>query len=570
MASLRFACLLAAVLALTSFAEAQPGRDRTFTHADSLRGGWTKFRWCYDVTYYHLNVRIDPSAKTVFGSNEMRFTVLESFATMQIDLFRNMGLDSILLDGSIRCTFRRDENAVFVTAPTRLNKGERHDLVVYYGGAPIVARRPPWDGGFIWTKDSTGGPWVAVTCEGTGASLWWPNKDHPADEPDSMLISVTIPPGLEDVSNGRLRSRTVLPDGWTRFDWFVSYPINNYCVTVNIGKFAHFSDTFVNGDALTLDYYVLPQNLARAEKQFAQVKGMLDAFEFYFGPCPFRRDGYKLVESPHNGMEHQSCVAYGNGYANGYRGAASSPEGMTFDFIIIHESAHEWWGNNVTAADNADMWIHESFGAYAEALYVEKQLGREASLRYINAKRQNVRNEAPMQGKYGLNNDGSSDMYDKGQLVLNTLRSSLDNDSLWFSILRGIQWTYRYKTITYDTIVNYISMRSGKGVRTFFDQYYRHASLPRFDAYVVKQGDSVRIRFRWTADDSAFAMPLKLNIGNGRGISINPSASWQTAALPNDTDPWSVDVDDSLYYCATRIVRSYLVPQAPIPHRGMF
>ncbi len=570
MKPLRFVSLLAAVLALTSIAEAQPGRDRTFTHADSLRGGWTKFRWCYDVTYYHLDVRIDPSTKTVLGSNEIRFRVLEPCTTLQIDLFKNMGLDSILLDGTARCTFQREENAVFITVPTTLNKGEHHKLVVYYGGAPIVAHRPPWDGGFIWTKDSTGGPWVAVTCEGKGASLWWPNKDHPADEPDSMLISVAIPSGLEDVSNGRLRSRTVLPNGWTRDDWFVSYPINNYCVTVNIGKFAHFYDRYVNGDTLTLDYFVLPQNLARAEKQFAQVKGMLDAFEFYFGPYPFQRDGYKLVESPHNGMEHQSCVAYGNGFANGYRGAASSPEGMTFDFIIIHESAHEWWGNSVTAADNADMWIHESFGAYAEALYVEKQLGREASLRYINAKRQNVRNEAPIQGKYGLNNEGSSDMYDKGQLVLNTLRSSLDNDTLWFSILRGIQRTYRYKTISYDTIVNYISMRSGKDFRPFFDQYFRHASLPRVDAYVVKQGDSVKIRFRWTADDSAFAMPLKLVIGNGRTFSLSPTSSWQSAALPNNTDPWSVDVDDNLYYCVTRIVRSYIIPEAPIPHRGMF
>ncbi len=267
-------------------------------------------------------------------------------------------------------------------------KGTRHALTVYYSGKPIVARRPPWDGGFTWDHDAQGNPWVVVTCEGTGASLWWPNKDHQSDEPDNMTISVTVPPGSEDISNGRLRRGPCCPDGWIRYDWFVSYPINNYCVTVNVGKYAHFSDVYKGEDGpVTLDYYVLPPNFEKAKKQFQQVKTMMAVYEKYFGKYPFYRDGYKLVECPHTGMEHQSCVAYGNRYLGGYRGRAPSADGLKFDFIIIHESAHEWWGNSVTAKDVADMWIHESFGAYAESLYVEDQFGRAAALKYINGKK---------------------------------------------------------------------------------------------------------------------------------------------------------------------------------------
>ncbi|MGA9119274.1 MAG: M1 family metallopeptidase [Bacteroidota bacterium] len=563
--------ILAAALLSSGITRSQTTQpEKTFTHADSLRGAWTALRWCYDVTFYHLDVRIDPDSQTVEGSNDIRFTVLQDCTELQIDLFKNMDLRSVSLDGRQPCTFVRDGNAVFVSMPVRLRKGENHSLLLAYGGKPIVARRPPWDGGFIWTKDSTGGPWVAVTCEGTGASLWWPNKDHPADEPDSMLISITVPSGLEDISNGRLRAKTAVGRGWTRYDWFVSYPINNYCVTVNIGKFAHFADTFTGIDTVSLDYYVLPQNLERAKRQFAQVKTMLAAFESSFGPYPFARDGYKLVDAPHNGMEHQSCVAYGNGYTNGYRGISSSAEGQTFDFIIIHESAHEWWGNSVTASDNADMWIHESFAAYAEALYVEKELGREASLRYINAKKQNVRNAAPMQGMYGLNDEGSGDMYDKGQLVLNTLRSSLDNDSLWFAVLRGIQSRYRYKTVSYDTLVNYLSEATGRDLHPFFDQYYRHAALPRLDLFVTKHGDSVSVRYRWAGTTEGFEMPVKVTSAEGVWSTIYPKSAWQSLTVDPHLDPWAFKVAENLFYCDIHIVHTYINPQVPLPGRRIF
>lgn len=558
-------------LMLVSSAPAQPHRGEDLpTHADSLRGGWTPLRSCYDVTFYDLDVRIDPSVKTIGGSNRISFRVLTGCSRLQIDLFRNLDITRMVLDGKTACAYERDGNAVFVSFGTPLRPGESHVLAVDYAGAPVVARMPPWDGGFIWKHDAAGNPWVAVACQGTGASLWWPNKDHPADEPDSMMIRVTVPPGLEDVSNGRLRGTTRLADGWTRYDWFVSYPINNYCVTVNVGKFAHFSDLYAGAVPLTLDFYVLPEHLEKAKHQFPQAKTMLASFEKFFGPYPFPRDGYKLVESPHSGMEHQSCVAYGNGFANGYGMRSSSAEGLTFDFIIIHESAHEWWGNSLTARDNADMWIHESFGAYAEALYVEDQSGREASLRYINAKKQNVRNEEPMQGVYGLNKEGSGDMYDKGQLVLNTLRSVLNNDTLWFSILRGLQERYRYETIDYDSVVSCISLRAGRDLAPFFAQYFRHAELPRLTVLLTKKGEEVTARYRWENAVPGFAMPVEVSTGEKTFGVITPTAQWQVLRLQNGFDPWSFRVADDKYYIDVRVVRSYLDPSAPdMPHAKM-
>lgn len=441
-----------------------------FTKADSLRGNYLlPERSCYDVTYYHLDILIDTSDKSIQGSNVIRFKVVNPFDKMQVDLFPNMKVNKIEFENGESLKYSREYGAVFIRLPEILKKGSVHQIIFYYSGIPQIAKNPPWDGGFIWRKDKEGNPWIEVTCQGTGASLWWPNKDQQADEPDSMLLSVTVPKGLEDISNGRLRSKIPLKNGRTQYNWFISYPINNYDVTINIGKFDHFSDIYrsKDGSKLTLDYYVLPENLKKAKKQFKQVKMMLTAYEHYFGKYPFYRDGYKLIDASHNGMEHQTAVAYGNHYWNGYVGRASSPEGLKFDFIIIHESAHEWWGNSVTSKDIADMWIHESFAAYAEALFVEYFWGRKASLDYINAKKQNVRNNKPIIGPYLVNKEGSGDMYDKGQLVLNTLRDVINNDKLWFSILKGFQQKYAYKTVDTDDIINYINNATGKDYNYF-------------------------------------------------------------------------------------------------------
>jgi len=540
----------------------QTPQTPVFTRADTLRGMLLPERSCYDVKYYHLDVRVDPATKTIRGSNTILFAVDSAFDRMQIDLYKNLDIDKIILDDATELAFNREFNAVHVQLPGILKKNSLHSVRVYYGGTPTVAVNPPWDGGLTWTKDSSGSPWVVVTCEGVGASIWWPNKDHQSDEPDSMLISITVPKELEDVSNGRLRDVADLPDGWRRYDWFVSYPINNYCVTLNIGRFAHFNDKYVNGDTLTLDYYVLPQDLQRAEVTFQQVKQMMDAYWKYFGEYPFIRDGYKLIEAPHNGMEHQSAVAYGNRFLEGYVGRASSAVGLKFDFIIIHESAHEWWGNSVTAKDIADMWIHESFAAYAEALFVEHMWGYRESLAYINGKKQNVRNISPIIGIYNVQHEGSGDMYDKGQLVLNTLRSVIDNDDLWFSILKGIQQTFKYQTVTADDIFGYINKRTGNDYTYFFDQYLKYPKIPELIAVVTKKGDSVTAMVRWSADVMDFRMPIRVTTSKDKYEFIHPTTTWQTIKL-GDMRPEDFKIEKDRFYVNFKLICSYLDPRLP-------
>lgn len=537
----------------------------TFTRADSLRGYLSPPRACYDVTYYHLDVTIVPDSEWIQGSNTIRFKVVRSFDSMQVDLFPNMNVDSIKFEDGTPLKYSREFGAVFINMPFKLKEGSLHQIIFYYSGKPQVAINPPWDGGFIWKKDREGNPWVMVTCQGTGASLWWPNKDHQTAKPDSMLLSVNVPKGLEDISNGRLRSRVELPNGMVQYNWFISYPINNYNVTINVGKYAHFSDVYTSedGSKLTLDYYVLPENLQKAREQFKEVKTMLSCFEKYFGKYPFYRDGYKLVESSHNGMEHQTAVAYGNHYLMGYEGRATSSVGLKFDFIIIHESAHEWWGNSVTAKDIADMWIHESFGSYAEALYVEYNWGREAALKYINAKKQNVKNDKPIIGPYNVNHEGSQDMYDKGQLVLNTLRDVINNDTLWFSILRGIQKEFAYKTVDADDIINYINQRTGADYNYFFDQYLRYPGIPELIAVVTQKGDTTSLRFKWNADVKDFRMPIKVTTEKGLFKFIYPTTSWQTIILKN-LDPSDFRVDEDEFYCKVKIFHYYIDPRSEI------
>ncbi len=537
----------------------------TFTKADSLRGYLSPLRSCYDVTYYHLNVAINPSDSSIKGSNTIRFKVVNPFKEMQVDLFANMKVDKIEFEDGTPLKYSREFGAVFIYLPKELEQSSTHQIVFYYSGRPQIAKNPPWDGGFIWKKQKEGNPWVMVTCQGTGASLWWPNKDHQSDEPDSMLLSVTVPKGLEDISNGRLRSKIDLPDGQTQYNWFISYPINNYDVTINIGKYAHFSDVYTSSDGskLTLDYYVLPENLQKAKQQFEQVKTMLACYEKYFGKYPFYRDGYKLIESSHNGMEHQSAIAYGNHYLEGYEGRASSAVGLKFDFIIIHESAHEWWGNSVTAKDVADMWIHESFAAYAEDLFVEYNWGHKAALEYINGKKQNVRDEKPIIGPYNVNQEGSGDMYDKGQLVLNTLRDVINNDSLWFSILKGMQQKFAYKTVDANDITNYINERTGTNYNYFFDQFLRYPKEPEFIAFAAQKGDKTVIRYKWNADVKDFKMPLKVTTSPNHFEFIYPTTQWQTLKL-KDFDPKDFKVDEDEFLCKVKIYLEYIDPESSI------
>ncbi|KAB2881505.1 M1 family metallopeptidase [bacterium] len=532
---------VSSTFAQLKFDEKQP----QFTRADTLRGMLRPERTSYDVTHYHLDVEIIPDSQFIKGSTTISFKVVDETSRIQIDLFDNMQIDKIAYDNK-PLVFTREFNAVFITFPKPLKKNSMQTLVVYFSGKPIVAKHPPWDGGFIWTKDEKGLPWIAVACQGTGASLWWPNKDHQADEPDSMMISVTVPAGLMDISNGSLRKMTVLKDGRSRWDWAVTYPINNYNVTVNVGNFAHFSETYGDKIPLTLDYYVMPSDLEKAKEQFKQVKPMMSVFEKYFGPYPFKRDGYKLVESPHLGMEHQSAVAYGNKFQQGYLGTASSPEGLLFDFIIIHESAHEWWGNSVTSKDIADMWIHEGFGAYSEAIYIEGLYGYEAGQRYLIGKKQDVKNDKPIIGIYDVNQEGSGDMYPKGALMLNTLRHAINNDPLWWAIVRGIQETYKHQTIHTDTVVQFVNHKTGTNYSYLFDQYLKYMKIPELDLFMTIKGSTTKLSYRWIADVPDFRMPVKIKTKNG-WETITPTKDWQSMAL-DGIKPDELKADDNRFF----------------------
>jgi len=561
-----WSCLL--ILATTSFilssAKISVGAAEP-TRAEILKGALTPERTCYDVTSYHLDVRIDPATKSLGGSNKITFKTVNDFTTMQIDLWSNLPISKIVFDDQAEAKFTRELNAVFVVLPGSARKDSTHSVTVYYSGVPTAARRPPWDGGISWDHDDEGNPWVVVTCPEVGASIWWPNKDHASDKPENMTISITVPPGLGEISNGRFKGKTVLPDSWARYDWFVSYPINNYCVTFNIGKYAHFNDEYVSadGEKLTMDYYVLPKNLEKAKEQFKQAKTMLAIYEKYFGKYPFYRDGYKLVECPHTGMEHQSCIAYGNHYLGGFRGRSSSEVGLKFDFIIIHESAHEWWGNSVTMKDIADMWIHESVAAYAESLFVEDQYGHGEAIKYINGKKGNVRNDLPIIADYGRYKKSPGDMYDKGQLVLNTLRTVLDDDALWVSILRGIQEKFKYQNISADEVFAFINQKAGRDLSYFFDQYFRHANIPTLAVQIVKDGDSVTVRYRWEADVDNFRMPIKVTTAPGKFEFITPTTDWQTKKL-NGIVPEDFKVAEDLFYVNVRLRSSYLDPQREV------
>ncbi|MEN0052462.1 MAG: M1 family metallopeptidase [Mucilaginibacter sp.] len=395
-----FTALLVCIYILP--AQAQLGAKReTFTRADSLRGSLTPLRTCYDINYYHLDVKFNIDQKFISGSNLFKFTATQDFTKLQFDLFANLKVDKVVYKGQ-ELPYTREFNAVFVTFPKAITKGSVDEFTVFYSGNPTVAKRAPWDGGIVFTTDSLGKPWVATACQGIGASIWWPTKDHQYDEVDSALISISVPNGLKDVSNGRLRKVTKLKDGYTRFDWFVANPINNYDIEANIGDYVHYDGTYAGEKGkLTMDFWPLSYNINKAKKQWDEnAPKMLKAFEHWFGPYPFYEDGYKLVETPHLGMEHQSGTAYGNHYKNGYLGRDLSGTGwgLKWDFIVVHESGHEWFGNNITSKDVADMWIHESFTNYSESLFIEQYWGKQAGQEYVHGTRMAIQNDRPIVG----------------------------------------------------------------------------------------------------------------------------------------------------------------------------
>ncbi len=495
------------------------------TMDDTLRGAITPERAWWDLNFYHLDVRVKPETKSLEGKVEIRYKVLKSSQVLQVDLQPPLRITSVTQDGHSLKFTKKGHNAYFVTLVKKQQPGNNESITVAYSGVPMEARNPPWQGGVQWTYDKTGVAFIATSCQGLGASAWWPCKDHMYDEPDSMLISVTVPEKLMDVSNGRLRRVADNADSTRTFEWYVTNPINNYGVNINVADYVHFSDT-MRGEkgVLDMDYYVLPHNLEKAKEQFKQAKLMMRAFEYWFGPYPFYEDGYKLVEVPYLGMEHQSSVTYGNDYGNGYRGRdlSGSGWGLKWDFIIIHESAHEWFANNITYKDIADMWIHESFAAYSETLYTEYYFGLQAGNEYNYGTRGNIHNDRPVIGRYHVNKSGSRDMYPKGANMLHTIRHSLNNDDRFRAILRGLNKTFYHQTVTTGQIEDYISKESGFDYSKIFDQYLRTTDVPEFEYNF--EGNT--LHYRWTNCVEGFNLPLVLKSANSV-MKISPTDKWQ-------------------------------------------
>jgi aminopeptidase N len=519
-------------------------QQRTFTHADTLRGSITPERAWWDVAFYDLHVRLDPADSTVRGWNGITYRVTGRSRAMQIDLQTPLEIDSIVQDGR-RLTYRRDGNAFFVTLAAKQRKGATKTLTVYYHGRPTVATRPPWDGGLIWARDPDGGTWISTACQGLGASVWWPTKDTQVDEPDSQRVAITVPDSLRAVGNGRLRGIERRGDGWATWEWFVSSPINNYDVAPYVGHYAQFTDTyFGEGGPLTLDFHPLAVHLEAAREQWKQVKPMLQCFEGWFGPYPWYRDGYQLIEAPHLGMEHQSAVAYGNGFRNGYKGTDLSGTGwgLTWDFIVIHESAHEWWGNSITTADVADMWVHESFANYAESLYTECRYGREAGATYVRGTRTLIQNQRPIVGPYGVNADGPSDMYYKGGNMLHTIRQVIGNDTTWRAVLRGVQAEFAHRVVTGRQIQEYMSAHAGVDLHRVFEQYLTTTKVPVLEYRI----DGAELTYRWANVVAGFDMPVAVLVGKGRSVRLAPTEQWRTTDV-GLKEPEDFRVDENYY-----------------------
>jgi len=524
-------------------------QSTSFSRQDTLRGSITPERSWWDLTYYHFKVSVHPKDSSLQGVNTVQYKVVASPKRMQIDLQPPMQIDRVEQAGQ-PLIFKRDGNLYYIEIPGGQAIGSIHEVAIHFSGQPKVSARPPWDGGLSWKKDKNGKDVVTTTCQGDGASLWWPCKDHLYDEPDSMLISVRVPEGLMDVSNGRLRKVDTHADRSKTFHWFVANPISNYVVNLNVSDYVHFSEQYEGEKGmLDCDYYVLPYNLEAAKKQFKDVARMLKAFEHWFGPYPFYEDGFKLVEVPYPGMEHQSSVTYGNGFKNGYGGrdVSGTGWGFKFDFIIIHEAGHEWFANNITYKDIADMWVHEGFTAYSENLFLDYHYGKAASAEYVIGTRKNIRNDRPIIGVYDVNYSGSGDMYSKGANLLHTLRQIVNDDEKWRQMLRGLNETFYHQTVTTKEIEDYLSAQIGRKLAPFFNQYLRDTRIPTFE-YQLKKG---KLRYRWSECIPDFDMPLKVMV-DGKETWLKPKTKWRKKRLKGKGTS-DLKVDPNFYINETKL-----------------
>ncbi len=532
------------LLCLAMLATGATFAQTKFTRADTLRGSITPERAWWDVTSYELHVNVNLEDSTINGFNTITYNILKTDSTMQIDLQEPMVIDSILQDKH-SLQFTRDGNAWFVKIVSPQLPKKSAKITIYYSGKPHVARNAPWDGGIVWTKDKQGRPWIGTAVQGFGASAWWPNKDHQSDEPDNMDIFLTVPSELIAVSNGRLKKTIPNADGTNTYKWHVSNPINNYDVTMDIGHYTEIKDSFKGeGGKLDLAYWVLDYNVDTARIHFEVVKPMLKCFEYWFGKYPFYEDSYKLIETPFLGMEHQSGVAYGNHFMMGYRGKDLSGTGwgLKWDFIIVHESGHEWFGNNITTKDLADMWVHEAFTNYSETLFTTCQYGMKAGTEYVYGIRHNIKNDVPIIPAYNVNAEGSGDMYYKGAQMIHMIRQIMGNDEAFRQMLRGMNKTFWHQTVTGRQIQNYINSFTRINLDKMYEQYLTKTTLPTLEYRIIGQ----QLQYRWVSEVKDFNMPVKVKLNESGYTLIYPGTMWHTASFTLHS-PKDFEVDPNFY-----------------------
>jgi aminopeptidase N len=510
----------------------ETGYRPRYTRADTLRGALRPERTCFNVNFYDLKVRIIPAGKKIKATNSIYFEIIQPARRIQLDLFENLNITAITWKDR-QLKWQREYNAIFIDFPEDLVPGEHHMIQVEYQGKPLKAPNPPWDGGFVWTKDKDKNLWLGVACEQLGASSWWPTKDHLSDKPDSMQITLEVPSDYMAVSNGDLKSMQTLPGKYTAFTWFIEYPINNYNATFYAGKYVSFSDTLIQGnDTLKLEYYVLKHNLDTAKVHFEQVKDVLEFYNKAFGFFPFARDGFALVESPYEGMEHQTAIAYGHGYN---KNTAQDYRNKIYDYIIVHEAAHEWWGNSVTVADMADVWIHEGFATYAEYMFLEDRLGKDDYYYELSENSRYIFNVWPLVQNRDVNEDAfaGNDVYNKGAMLLHCLRSNMDNDSVFFKLIKDFCITYKYKTVSSNDFILFTNKYTGADYTEFFNKFLYDTGLPVLEYTYRQTGKDLEFRYRWAEVNDGFTMPFGIESDNGFGQRLEATSAWQETILPD-------------------------------------
>lgn len=550
MIRLFFIVVLSCCLSLPVIAQ-----KKQFTKDDTLLGSNHAFRSWWDVLHYDLTIKPDYKTKTISGKNIITYSVLsekEPFV-LQLDLQEPMQIDCLLVDNKHYTEYKRENNRYILNLPIQ-QRYEKHLIAVYFSGKPHEARNPPWDGGWVWKKDSLGNPWMSVACQGNGPSIWYPCKDLQSDESTASL-NIIVPDSLTGIGNGKLIStqKSSPQKGLTMYQWQVVNPINNYNIVPYIGKYTLIHDSIQgeNGKLIT-DYWVLNYHKQKAIQHLKpNVTKTIKCFEHWFGPYPFYEDSYKIVEAPYLGMEHQSNVAYGNFYLNGYAGRdlSKSGWGLKWDFIVVHESGHEWFGNSITAEDVADNWIHEGFTSYSEVLFTECEFGKEAGNDYCEGVKKSIDNDTPIIGKYGVHSEGSGDMYNKGSQVVHMIRQIINNDDTFIFLLHRLNAEFYHRTATTEQIEAIVNQVSQINLTPIFNQYLRTTQIPRLEYKLSKK----KLMYRYSNCIENFSMPLKIKAD--KEVWITPTTTWQTLALPIKIN--SISIDRNFYVDLEKVKTVY-------------